>query len=160
MHKNTNIYVENPFFLKGKTTRQTSNNFTIIRSITIIRVYVSRLKKNFSYFSLLSHTHTHTHTHTQIISFKGGNTLLSPFYFLLHAQLPHGCLLFSLNGSLLAALSSFSFLCSLLFFCSYTYSLCVFSKVAVPYSLLPLAFLPSENPFSLSWFHTLFSISL
>ena len=156
MHKNTNIYVENPFFLKGKTTRQTSNNFTIIRSITIIRVYVSRLKKNFSYFSLLSRTHTHT----QIISFKGGNTLLSPFYFLLHAQLSHGCLLFSLSGSLLVALSSFSFLCSLLFFCSYTYSLCVFSKAAVPYSLLPLAFLPSENPFSLSWFHTLFSISL
>ena len=52
--------------------RQTSNNFTIIKSITIILVYVSRLKKNLSYFSLLSHTHT------LIISFKGSNTLLSP----------------------------------------------------------------------------------
>ena len=28
-------------------------------------MYVSRLKKNLSCFSLLSHTHTHTHTHTQ-----------------------------------------------------------------------------------------------
>ena len=50
------IYVENPFSLKGKTTRQTPNNLTIIKSITIILVYVSRLKKNLSCFSLLSHT--------------------------------------------------------------------------------------------------------
>ena len=57
-HKNINIYVENPFFLKGKTTGQTPNNFTITKSIIIILVYVSRLKKNLSYFSLLTHTHT------------------------------------------------------------------------------------------------------
>ena len=51
-----------PFLLKGKkkTMGQTSNNFTIIKPITIIFVYVSRLKKNLSYFSLLTHTHTHT----------------------------------------------------------------------------------------------------
>ena len=51
------IYVENPFSLKGKTMRQTPNNFIIIKSITITFIYVSRLKKNLSYFSLLSHTH-------------------------------------------------------------------------------------------------------
>ena len=33
---NTNIYEDNPFFLKGKTTKQTLNQFTIIKSITII----------------------------------------------------------------------------------------------------------------------------
>ena len=64
------IYVENYFSLKEKTIGQISNNFTIVKSITIIIVYVSRLKKNLSYFSLLSHT--------LIIYFKGGNTLLSP----------------------------------------------------------------------------------
>ena len=35
-HKNTNIYVENIFSLKEKTTRQTSNKFSIIKAITII----------------------------------------------------------------------------------------------------------------------------
>ncbi len=29
------IYVENPFYSKGKTTRQTPNNSTIIKPITI-----------------------------------------------------------------------------------------------------------------------------
>ena len=52
------IYVENPFSLKGNTTGQISNQFTIIKSITIIFVYISKLKKNLSYFFLLSHTHT------------------------------------------------------------------------------------------------------
>ena len=80
------IYLENPFSLKGKTTGQILNNFTIVKSITIIIVYVSQLKKNLSYFSF--------HTHTLIISFKSGNTLLSSFYFLLYAQLSLGYLLF------------------------------------------------------------------
>ena len=88
------------FLLEGKTTGQTPNNFTIIKSITIILVYVSWLNKNFSCFSLLSHT--------QIISLKSGNTLHSPFYFLLHAELSLGCFFFFfliLSGSLLAVLS-------------------------------------------------------
>ena len=72
--------MENSFSLMGKTTRRTSNNFTIIKSITIIFMYVSRIKKNLSYFFF-------TLTHTLIISFKGDNTLLSHFYFLFHAQL-------------------------------------------------------------------------
>ena len=33
-------------------------------------------------------------TYTLIIFLKGGNTLHSPFYFLLHAQPSLGCLLF------------------------------------------------------------------
>ena len=88
------IYEENPFSLKEKIMGQTLNRFTIIKSITIILMYVPRLKKNLSYFSLLTHTHTHTHTHTLIISLKDSNTLLSPFYFLLHTQLSLGCLFF------------------------------------------------------------------
>ena len=78
---------------------KTPNNFTIIKSITIILVYVSWLKKNLFCFSLLSlslslsltHTHTHTHTHKLFLSkvatlcslllgylLEGGNPLLSP----------------------------------------------------------------------------------
>ena len=57
---------------------------------------------------------------------------------------------FSLNGSLLVAFSSFSFLCSFLFLCPCTYSRCVFSKAVVSYSLIPLAFLPSNFSLSLS----------
>ena len=72
--------MENSFSLMGKTTRRTSNNFTIIKSITIIFMYVSRIKKNLSYFFF-------TLTHILIISFKGDNTLLFHFYFLFHAQL-------------------------------------------------------------------------
>ena len=49
-------YVENPFFLKGKTMRKTLNNFTSIKSITIILVYVSRLKKISLVFLTLTHT--------------------------------------------------------------------------------------------------------
>ena len=48
--------MENHFSLKGKTTKQISNNFTIIKSITIILIYVSRLKKNLLFFFALTHT--------------------------------------------------------------------------------------------------------
>ena len=85
------------FSLKRKTTGQTPNNFTIIKLITIILVYVSRLKKNLSSFPLLSHI--------LIISLKDGNTLLSPPYFFSpRTALSLGCLL-SLSSSLLAASS-------------------------------------------------------
>ena len=71
--------MENPLSLKGKTMGQTPNNFTIIKSITLILMYASRLKKkSLLFFFILTH---------KIIFLKGGNTLLSPFYFLLHAQL-------------------------------------------------------------------------
>ena len=50
---------EKPFLFEGKKiTGQTPNNFIIIKSIIIILMYVSWLKKNLSYFSLLSHTHS------------------------------------------------------------------------------------------------------
>ena len=69
--------MENPFSLKGKITGQTLNNFTIIKSITIILVYALWLKKkNLFYFSLLPHT--------QIIFLKGDN----PFSFLFHYATP------------------------------------------------------------------------
>ena len=42
-HKNINIYVENPFSLKGKTMRQTPNLFTIIKSITIMPKFMPNL---------------------------------------------------------------------------------------------------------------------
>ena len=82
-YKNINIYVENPFFLKGKTTGQISNNFTIIKSITIIFCECLTTKeKSFLFFFALSHT--------LIISLKGGNPfslfnmrLLVPFFFFL-----------------------------------------------------------------------------
>ena len=138
------------FLLEGKTTGQTPNNFTIIKSITIILVYVSWLNKNFSCFSLLSHTN--------YLSQKRQHFALS-FLFSSPRTALSWLSSFSLNSSLLATLSSFSFLCGFLFLYSCTYSLYVFSKALVPYSLLFLTFLPSENPFFLSLFHTLFSLS-
>ena len=92
------IYVENPFSLKGNTTGQISNQFTIIKSITIIFVYISKLKKNLSYFSLLSHTNFLSKAATLCsllsISFSTHNTLswLSSF----SKRPPLGCSLFSL----------------------------------------------------------------
>ena len=74
---------------REKTTGQIPNNFTIIKSITIILVYVSRLKKNLSYFSLLSHTHTHTHTHTNYLFQRQWHFTLSSsaiFSILLHSS--------------------------------------------------------------------------
>ena len=52
--------MENPFSLKGKITRQTPNNFIIVKSITIILVYASRLlkkkkKKPLLFFFALTH---------------------------------------------------------------------------------------------------------
>ena len=54
-HKNTMIYVENPFSLKGKTTGQTPNNFTILnRYYNTQRYNLSKEKFSFSFHSLLS----------------------------------------------------------------------------------------------------------
>ena len=104
--------MENSFSLKGKTTRQTPNNFIIIKSISIILMYVSQffLKKKKSLLFFFTFTHTHTN-------------------YLFQRQ-QH----FTLS------------------------SLAIFSKAATLYSLLPLAFLSSENLFSLSWFHAFFSL--
>ena len=105
--------MKNPFFFKGKKPQNKLRiNFIIIKSITIILVYVSRL------------------SHTLIISFKGSNILLSPPRLFSRRRQP-----FALP------------------------SLAIFLKTAIPCTLLPLAFLPSKNLFSLSWFHALFSLS-
>ena len=119
------IYVENPFSLKGKMKGQTPNNFVIIKSITIILVYVSRLKKKSLLFSLLSHT--------LIIFLKGGNTLFSPFIFFsthnslswlssFSKQLTFGC---SLSLFLLCGIFFFFLHYAALFF-----NLCVFFFLA------------------------------
>ena len=110
--------------------RQIPSNFTIIKSITIILVYISRLKKNFSYYYYFFCSHIHSFCvsrlkknllvslcsliHTLIISLKGGNTLLPPFYyFFIPCTTLSWLSSFSLNGSLLVAL--LILLCSFLF---------------------------------------------
>ena len=75
-HKNTNIYVKYPFSLKEKITGHTSNNFTIIKSIIIILMYASQLKKK-SLIFLYSHTHK--------LSFSKAVIL---FLFFLHYMAP------------------------------------------------------------------------
>ena len=76
--------MENPFSLKGKTTGETPNNFTIIKSITIILVYVSRRKKNllvFLFSQTLSLCVLKAATLCSLLLdyfLEGGNTLLSP----------------------------------------------------------------------------------
>ena len=101
--------MENPFSLKEKTTGQTSNNFTIIKSITIIIVYFSRLQeKTFLFFFTL--THTTQRRQRFALSFL--------FFFSTHSSLSW-LSSFSLSGSLLAALSfllcGFFFLCFLFY---------------------------------------------
>ena len=67
---------------KGKITRQTLNNFTIIKSITIILMYVSQLKKNiYIYIFLLSHT--------QIIFLKRQQSLFFAFFTMRHPPFFH-----------------------------------------------------------------------
>ena len=83
---------------------QTLNRFTIIKSITIILMYVPQLKKNLSYFSLLTHTHTHTHTHTNYLSQRQQHFTLSFLFSSAHTTFSWLSFL-SLSGFLLAALS-------------------------------------------------------
>ena len=64
---------------KGKITRQTLNNFTIIKSITIILMYVSQLKKKiyiYIFFFFLFYCHTHK------LSFLKGNNPFSLLFLL------------------------------------------------------------------------------
>ena len=45
MHKNTKIYMENLYYMKGKIKGSTQNKFTIIKSITIIILkFISNLR--------------------------------------------------------------------------------------------------------------------
>jgi hypothetical protein len=53
--QDTKIYVENPFYLKGKTIGQTPNNSTIIKSITIVLLkFMPNLRSSPKYNNILS----------------------------------------------------------------------------------------------------------
>ena len=91
------IYVKNIFSLKGKTMGETHNQFTIIKSIIIILVYVSRLKKNLSYFFF-------AFTHTNYLSQRRQHFALFFLFSSPCTALSLSCLL-SLSSFLLAALS-------------------------------------------------------
>ena len=100
--------MENPFSLslKRKTTGQTPNNFTIIKSITIIFVYISQLKKkNISLIFLCSHTcklslSKATILFSFIFSLRGTHLYLFTLRHLLFLgcvllfSTPHACLLY------------------------------------------------------------------
>ena len=98
--------MENPFSLKEKTTGQTLNNFTIIKSITIILVYFSRLQKKLLFF-LYSHTHySKAATLCSLLSIfllHAQFSVLAVFFF--SKQLPLGCAFFSLIWFLLSLFS-------------------------------------------------------
>ena len=113
--------MENLLFSKEKTTWQILNNFIIIKSIKIIIVYVSGLKKNLSYFSLFSHTyflcltvkkknhlvflcsHTHTNYLSEIWQHFAPSFLFSSSYIVLSWLFP-----FSLNSLVRLPFSLFS----------------------------------------------------
>ena len=106
--------MENPFSLKGKITGQTLNNFTIIKSIKIIVVYVSRLKRILSYSSLLSNTHKLSVSKVAILCtllsiFFSTHSSLSLSYLLFSKWLPLGYFLFFLACHLVALFSFFFF---------------------------------------------------
>ena len=130
-HKNTNIYIENPFSLKEKITGQTPNQFTIYQ-INYNNACVCFMIKEKSLLFFFT-------THTLIISLKSSNTLLFPFYFLLHAQLSLGCLLFSKQLTLGCSLSLF-FLVQLLSLLLHILLLCLLeggSPLLSPSSCVP-----------------------
>ena len=86
---------EKPFLLEGKTMRQTPNNFTIIKSITISLVYVSRLKKNLSFFVTLTHTNYLSQRQQHFTLFSLLHSFLLVVFFF-SKQLPLGHTLNSL----------------------------------------------------------------
>ena len=97
-------------------------------------------------------------THTLIISLKSSNTLLSPFYFLLHAQLSLGCLLFSKRLTLGCSLSLF-FLVQLLSLLLHILFLCLLeggSPLLSPSSCVP----PKQKSLLFSLDFTLYFSSL
>ena len=61
---------------KGKITRQTLNNFTIIKLIKIILMYVSQLKKKYIYIYIYFF-----YCHTHKLSFLKGNNPFSLLFF-------------------------------------------------------------------------------
>ena len=85
-HKNTNIYMENPFSLKGKITGKTPNQFHYYQiNYNILCIYLTA-KEKYLLFFFGSHTlslclmakEKHLLSHTLVICLKCGNTLLPP----------------------------------------------------------------------------------
>ena len=97
------IYEEIIFYFEGKNHERNSKIYQINYNNSC--VCLTAKEKSLLFFLL---------SHILIISLKDGNSLLSPFYFLLHAQLSLGCLFLSKPLSL-AAFSFF--LCGFLFLC-------------------------------------------
>ena len=83
LHKNANIYIENPFSLKRKTTGQTSNNFIILdRDYYTQRYNLSKEKLFFSFHSLLSVSLCNSHNFLMLSVFFS-SLLLAPTHVVL-----------------------------------------------------------------------------
>ena len=97
---------------------QTPNNSTIIKSITIIIVYVSQLKKNLFCFSLLSHTHylslskVATLCFLFFILFSTHSSLLAVYFFSKWLLLGYSLLFLSCAASSFFALAHTLFVSS------------------------------------------------
>ena len=110
--------MENSFSLKRKTIGQTPNNSTIIKSVTIIIVYVSQLKKNLFCFSLLSHTHylslskAATLCSLIFILFSTHSSLLAVYFFSKWLLLGYSLLFLSCAASSFFALAHTLFVSS------------------------------------------------
>ena len=129
--------------------RQTPNQFNIYQ-INYNNFCICLIAKEKSFFFLLSHT--------LIISLKSSNTLLSPFYFLLHAQLSLGCLLFSKRLTLVCSLSLFSCVASSFFALAHTLFVSSQRRQSFTLSFFLRSF-QAKIPFILSWFDALFFFS-
>ena len=150
-HTRTQNLREKHFLFEGKNHGTNSKWFHCYQINYNNSCVCLMVKEKISLIFLYSHTHKLSLSKAAILCF-----LLSIFFSTHNSLL---AVFFSLSSSLFTSLSSFSFLCGFLFLYSCSYSLYVFLKATVPYSLLPLAFLLSKKHFSLSWFHALFSLS-
>ena len=99
--------MENPFSLKEKIEGQTPNQFTIIKSITIILMYVSRLNKNLFFFFFLLHTNylSQRWQHFTLSFLFSSPRMALSWLSSLSKRLPLGC---SLNSFVRLPLSLFS----------------------------------------------------
>ena len=100
------IYMENPFSLKGKTKRQTPNNFTIYQiNYNNSFVYLTAKEKSLFFFFFCSHTHSLCVSKAATLYsvlfnnlIEGGNSLLSPLW-LSHRRRQDFALSFLLHSS-------------------------------------------------------------
>ena len=143
-HKNTNIYIENPFSLKGKIMGQTPNqfhNYQINYNISCICLMTKEKYLLFFYGSntlslCLTVKEKHLLSHTLVICLEGGNTLLPPlqlsFIFLSLFQVTLVGYLLEGGSTLLSPLQ----LSSLRLYLFTLLSLAIFQKATTIFSLL------------------------